>query len=89
MACISAMVSGVGMSFLGGGLGGLGLGNFAKVLSAPMSALGPIAGQMGAVSALANAASPFSSVIAMAAGGANPLQLSKQRRIRCACKSRI
>jgi hypothetical protein len=75
MACISAVVSGVGMSFLGGGLGGLGLGNFAKVLSAPMSALGPIAGQMGAVSALANAASPFSSVIAMAAGGANPLQL--------------
>ena len=75
MACISAMISGVGMSFLGGGLGGFGLGNFAKVLSAPMSALGPIAGQMGAVSALANVASPLSSVVAIAAGGGNPLQL--------------
>jgi hypothetical protein len=75
MACISAMISAIGLSVAGGAMGGAGFGNFAKVLSAPMSALGPIAGQMGAVSALANAASPFSSVIAMAAGGANPLQL--------------
>ena len=75
MVCISAVTTGLGMNFLGGGMGGFGFGNLAKAVAGPAASFLPVAGQMGAVSALSGITSALPSVAAIAAGGGNPLSL--------------